>query len=81
MKTKRKVYDGHEEFDADRRKMWAKGWFVVEERKQPVVKPSCASADLHSLGATIVLSPTLLLGWLIYRKAPDEEIVVTYGRE
>jgi hypothetical protein len=80
VKTKRKVYDSEAEFEADRKKMCAKGWVVLERRFVPVSRPSWSALHTDSLAALIFLSPLLLVGWLLYRKAPAEEIVVTYGR-
>jgi len=81
VRTKRKVYGSPDEFDTDRKKMWSKGWLVLDHRAQRVVRPSwSALGPSASLAILVVMSPLLLLGWLIYRHAPDEEIVVTYGR-
>jgi hypothetical protein len=80
VKTKRKVYDGEAEFEADRAKMRAKRWVVLERRVVPVARPSWSMLNTDPLAALILLSPLLLVGWLLYLKAPAEEIVVTYGR-
>lgn len=82
MSEKRKTYDSRAEFEADRKKMWERGWVVAGHRLMPVVKPSWAMADGHgSVVAWVAMLPLLLLGRLLYRNAPDEQIVVTYVRD
>lgn len=78
VRTKRKVYGSPAEFENDRTKMWSKGWLVQEQRTVQVAKPSWATLNSESFVAIILSSPLLLLGWMIYRNAPDEEIVVTF---
>ena len=81
--TKTKTYDSEEEFERDRRRMFESGgWMVVEKMVVPLVKPSWAMAGTAggSVAAWVFMVPLMLLGKLIYRNAPDEQIVVTYAR-
>lgn len=81
VKKKQKTYDSEREFEADRKKMWRKGWLVVEKRLTPVVRPSWAVwGSQADFGAQMATLPLFVLGRLIYRKAPDNRIVVTYER-
>ena len=82
MQRKRKTYSSEEELARDRQRMWDEGWVITGRRDVPVPRwrwfPSGASENAL---VWLIMSPLILLGWVIWRHAPEREIVVEYERE
>jgi hypothetical protein len=79
--TKRRIYSSDGEFEIDRRELGRGGWVVVERHRQPVGKPwGALDSGAADWAVYLVMAPLLFLGWLIFRRAPGEEIVVLYER-
>jgi hypothetical protein len=80
MVEKRKIYDSEAEFERDRRKMWGKGYTVIDRRMVPGQRwrwPPTTGDDFFVL---VLLWPLWLAGWLLFRKAPEQQMLVTYVR-
>ena len=76
--TQVRVYETEAAFEKDRRKRVRDGWMVMERDMVPGARWKWASA---LSGEGVILLPLWVVGWLIFRKAPEWEIRVRYERE